>query len=310
MKIGAHISAAGGVINAPLNAKIFGCECYQFFSRSPKGGKAPKLTEEIIKKFKENNKKFGFKNFYIHAPYYINLASEKNNIYYGSISVLREELERGSLLGAKYLMTHLGSAKELGRRDALQCVSTAIEKILSGYNGSTKFLIEMSAGAGQIIGDTFEEIAEIINAFEKKQELARRPVRRSDNQLLMSGGGSDKGLLKSANGQSIGVCFDTAHAFESGYDLSSAQAVKKTFDQFNKIIGLRYLKLIHINDSKTVLGSHVDRHEHLGFGKIGIDGFKALINEPGLKNIDLILETPTEEGVRKDIKLLKKLRKI
>lgn len=279
MKIGAHISAAGGVINAPLNAQNFGCECYQFFSRSPKGGKAPKLTEEIIKKFKKNNKKFGFKNFYIHAPYYINLASEKNNVYYGSISVLREELERGSLLGARYLMTHLGSAKDLNRKDAIDRVCAGIEKILTDYTGATEFLIEMSAGAGQIIGDTFEEIYSIIH--------------------------NTKPIIQ----KNIGVCFDTAHAFESGYDLSSAQAVKKTFDQFDKIIGLKYLKLIHINDSKTALGSHVDRHEHLGFGKIGLEGFKALVNEPRLKNIDLILETPTDKGVRKDIKLLKKIRK-
>ncbi|PIP29513.1 hypothetical protein COX27_00965 [Candidatus Kuenenbacteria bacterium CG23_combo_of_CG06-09_8_20_14_all_36_9] len=279
MKIGAHISAAGGVANAPLNAQLFGCECYQFFSHSPKGGKAEPLSVNEIKEFKERNKKYNFKNFYIHAPYYINLASAKNNIYYGSISVLREELERGSMLGVKYLMTHLGSAKELGRKDALKKVVQGIEKILTGYNGKTKFLIEMSAGAGEIIGDTFEEIYSIIH--------------------------NTKPIIQ----KKIGVCFDTAHAFESGYDLRTATSVKKVLNNFDKTIGLKKLKLIHINDSKTALGARVDRHEHLGLGKIGLDGFQALVNEPRLKNIDFILETPTDKGVRKDIKLLKQLRK-
>jgi len=286
MNIGAHISAAYGVANAPLNAKEFGCECYQFFSRSPQGGLAKPLDESEIKKFKEYNKKFGFKNFYIHAPYFINLASTKNNVYHGSISVLHEELERGSVLGAKYLMTHLGSAKELGKKESLKKVIIGIEEILKDYHGSTEFLIEISAGAGEIIGDTFEEINLIIQNSKACLEL-------------------DSGL-KIQN--SLGVCFDTAHAFESGYDLSSKSAVKKTFDEFDKIIGLKYLKLIHINDSKTALGSHIDRHEHLGFGKIGLEGFQAIVKEPRLKNIDLILETPTDKGIKKDIKLLKKLR--
>ena len=266
-------------MNAPQRAAELGCEVFQMFTRSPQGGKAPEITTEISKQFKEEMKKWGQDNCYIHAPYYINLASAKNNIYYGSISVLREELERGSVLGAKYLMTHLGSAKELGRKDALKKVVQGIEKILTGYNGKTKFLIEMSAGAGEIIGDTFEEIYSIIH--------------------------NTKPIIQ----KNIGVCFDTAHVFESGYDLTSVAAVKNTFDQFDKIIGLKYLKLIHVNDSKTALGARVDRHEHLGLGKIGLDGFQALVNEPRLKNIDFILETPTDKGVRKDIKLLKQLRK-
>lgn len=279
MQFGTHISASGGVFNAPINAHKNGCECYQFFSRSPQGGQAPKLTLEIIKKFKENNKKFGFKDFYIHAPYYINLASAKNNVYYGSISVLREELERGSLLGAKYLMTHLGSAKELDRRDALKRVSQGIEKILTGYKGSTEFLIEISAGAGEIIGDTFEEIAEIL-----------RSVKNIDIR------------------KKIGICFDTAHAFESGYDLSTPVAVKKVLNNFDKTIGLKKLKLIHLNESMTELGSHKDRHEHLGFGKIGLAGIEALITDKRLKKMNYILETPTDTGTLKDLKILKKIR--
>ncbi|MBU4482439.1 deoxyribonuclease IV [Patescibacteria group bacterium] len=274
MLIGAHISSAGGLQNAPKNAHNIGCGVFQFFSRSPRGGKALELSVEVVREFRENMKKYKQKECYIHAPYYINLASSKKNIYHGSISVLREELERGSKLGAKYLMTHLGSAKDLGHEKSIKQVAKGISEILKNYKGSCEFLMEMSAGSGQIIGDTFEEIAEILKLVEKK----------------------------------LGICYDTAHAFESGYDMRDRKSVKKTLNEFDKILGLDKLKLIHINDSKTDLGSRVDRHEHIGKGKIGLEGFKALLSNKKLKNINLILETPGDEERISDIKILKNLR--
>jgi deoxyribonuclease-4 len=279
--IGAHISAAGGVQNAPLNAHKHGAECYQFFSRSPQGGKVADLTPKIIQEFKSNNKKYHFKNFYIHSPYYINLASSNNRIFWGSISALKEELKRGSQLNVRGMMFHIGSAKDLGQKQAMAKVIRGLKEVVKDYTGSCQPLLEISAGAGLIIGDSFEEIAEIIKKTETKK---------------------NKGLL--------GVCFDTAHAFESGYDLKNQKAVKKTFDDFNKIIGLKRLKVIHANDSKTELGSHSDRHEHLGYGKIGLGGFQAIIKYFQNKKIkiDFIMETPTDEGILKDIKLLKKIR--
>lgn len=281
MKIGAHFSAAGGVPNVPINAQQSNAECYQFFSRSPRGGQAPKLTSEIIKKFKKNNKKYNFKNYYIHAPYYINLASSKNRIYYSSISVLKEELARGTKLGAKGMMFHIGSAKDLGQTQAMKKVINGTKEIIKGYAGSCQPLLEISAGAGLIIGDTFEEIAEII----KKTETTK-----------------SKNIL--------GVCFDTAHAFESGYDLRDKETVTKTFNQFHELINLKRLKVIHANDSKTDLGSHRDRHEHLGYGKIGKKGFEEIIKYFKKKkiNMDFIMETPTDKGIIKDIKFMKKLR--
>ncbi len=281
MLIGAHVSSAGGVENAPKNAHQAGCEVFQFFSRSPQGGKAPELSLAAIKKFKNDCQKYHLKESYIHAPYFINLASSNNRVYYGSISVLREELERGTQLGVKYVMTHLGSAKDLGEKQAIKKVAEGVVKVLDGYHGSTQFLIEMSAGAGKIIGDTFEEIAEILSKIKK--QLTKNKIE-------------------------IGVCYDTAHAFESGYDIRTQQAVKKTFDQFDKIIGLKKLKLIHANDSKTDLGSHIDRHEHIGYGKIGLEGFRALIHEPRLKKMNLVLETPADGKRINDVKILKKLR--
>jgi len=283
MFIGAHVSIFNGVFNAPANAAKIGCDAFQMFTRSPQGGPAPELTESVVKKFKAELKKHKIHEFYIHTPYYINLASSRNRIRYGSINVIRDDMERGSKLGAKYLMTHLGSATDLGPKKALEKVKEGVKKILDGYKGTTQFLIEMSAGAGNIIGDTFEEIAAIIEAINNGQRAT-----------------SDK--------PTIGVCFDTCHAFVSGYDLRDAESVNKTLNQFDKIIGLEKLKLIHANDAKSDLGSHIDRHEHIGYGKIGREGFYALIRHPKLHAVNLIIETPKDSKNIDDIKILKRLR--
>ena len=241
MQIGAHISAAGGVFNAPLNAAKIGAECYQFFSRSPQGGAAPKLTPEVVGLFKNNNQTFGITSTYIHAPYYINLASSNSRIYYGSIEVLRDELERGSLLGVGAMMFHIGSSKDLGQKEAIAKTVKAIKQILKGYRGSCQPLLEISAGSGNIIGDTFEEISEIIKKVGSKK---------------------------------IGVCFDTCHSFGAGYDFRTEKNYEALIDDFDSIIGLDNLYAIHINDSSGDLGAKLDRHEHIGKGKIGLKGFK------------------------------------
>lgn len=282
MLFGAHVSIAKDLTEAPKRAHDIGCEVFQFFSRSPRGGKAQELTSDIIRQFKEACVRYNFKEYYIHAPYFINLGSKSNRIFYGSIKALRDDLERGSKLSAKFVMTHLGSAKDLGRKKALAQVIRGIKKVLAGYQGKTQFLIEISAGAGEIIGDSFEELKDILNKIDSKYR------------------------------KKIGVCFDTAHAFESGYDLKTARAVKKTFDLFDKIIGLDRLKLIHVNDSKTDLGSHVDRHEHIGKGKIGLRGFQKIICEPRLSNLNMIIETPhfgKKNWDKINLEILKKLRK-
>jgi deoxyribonuclease-4 len=174
-------------------------------------------------------------------------------------------------------MTHLGSSTDRGPKEALEKVIEGVEKILNGYTGSTQFLIEMSAGAGNIIGDTFEEIAKIIKALPQFD---------------------------------IGVCLDTCHAFVSGYDLHTQRAVEGTFEKFDKAIGLSRLKLIHANDAKNAVGSHLDRHEHIGYGKIGKEGFYALMHYAVLADVDFILETPPGGGQDvNDLKMLKELRK-
>lgn len=277
MLIGAHISAAGDLAQAPVRSRAAGGECFQFFSRPPQGGKPKPITSRLAKEFKDNCRRYRQGAAYIHAPYYINLASANNRIFYGSVSVLRDELARGQVLGVDYVLTHLGSAKDLGEKKGLAKTIKGLAEILKSFHGSTGFLVEISAGSGAIIGDRFEEIAQVIKA----------PVLKE---------------------YSIGVCFDTAHAFASGYDLRTPAAVKKTFRDFDRQLGLKNLKLIHVNDSRAALGSRRDRHAHLGEGEIGLVGLGAVVALAKKKKINLIIETPKDGRDILDIKTLKKLR--
>ena len=271
MKIGCHVSAAGGVWNAPKNAADLGCEVFQLFTRSPQGGAAPKIDAGVVKQFKEEMEKHGQKDCYIHAPYYINFASIKKETRAASVRVIREELERGSLIGAKCLMTHLGSSKDFSRAEALKLVAAGIKAIMKGYKGNTQFLLEISAGAGNVIGDTFEELDYII--------------KNSDDR--------------------VGVCIDSAHMFAAGYDIKTKEGFNKTLKVIKNTIGTDRIKVIHANDSKVGLGERKDRHDHIGDGKIGVDGFKNLIK--AFPKVDFILETQHDK-VAQDIKKLKDLR--
>lgn len=272
MNIGAHVSIAGGIQNAPVNARDWNCEAIQIFTRPPQGGSAPTLTNEICGKFKILNLKFKVKEVYIHAPYYINFASANNRIRYGSVSTIRTELERGTLLDAKYVMTHLGTARELGQAESIKKTVEMLQKTLEGYAGTTKLLLENSAGTGAIIGDDLKELAEIIKKV-KSDAIA-------------------------------GICLDTQHSFASGYDWRNFE---KTINRIAKEIGLEKIKLIHANDSQSDFASNKDRHEHIGHGKIGLNAFKNIVSFAQKNNIDMLCETEWP-AVKEDIKLLKELR--
>jgi deoxyribonuclease-4 len=274
--IGAHVSIAGGVQNAPLRAHEEGCETFQCFTRSPQGGPAPVLTDEILAQFKGNMATAGIDRFYIHAPYYINLASLDNRIRHSSIRVIRDELERGSMLHAPYVMFHPGSYKDQAEKDALQTVGAGMERILEGYTGSCRLLVEVSAGAGNVLGDTFEENAAMIERVTSHPGFG-------------------------------GICFDTCHAFASGYDYRTAEGTEKMLREFDKVIGLEWLKLSHVQDSKTDLGGRKDRHEHIGSGFVGRDGLATLLKTAAFSGIDWILETESE-GRDADIAALKEIR--
>ncbi len=299
MNFGAHISIAGGIDKAPERACKIGCECFQMFSKSPHGGKPPEITEETADNFRKQCKIYNLKNYYIHTPYYINLASANNRIYYGSISAIKEELNKADLIGARAVVTHLGSAKDLGKKEAERKLVEGLKKVFIGKEvelpiGSStsakiasekeeavfksKLLLEITAGAGEIMGDTFEEMAHFIEEAEK--EIPKN---------------------------SLGVCFDTAHAFASGYDLRNEKAVKETFDEFDKIIGFERLRLVHCNDSLAELNSRKDRHGNIGRGKIGLEGFRAILSDKRLENLDFIVETPNRKE-KEDLEVLKWMR--
>jgi deoxyribonuclease-4 len=333
-KIGCHVSAAGGVFNAPKNAADLGCETFQIFTRPPMGGPAPKLTDDIIAQFKEEMQKYypatpttpsashppllkeggeapqvssgaprslsSFSRrspreagevvgglFVVHCPYIINFGSAKKPTYHGSISIVSEELKRANSLGAKLVMTHLGSFKDLGQEQGMKQAQIGLKSVLEKYEASisgsktsaSQFLLEIAAGSGEVIGDTFEELAELMEPLTKFKTFG-------------------------------GICFDTQHAFSSGYDIRDDKSVAATFKEFDKIIGLKWLKMSHINDSKTDLGGRKDRHDHIGDGKIGENGFKALLeflNPKSSLDFPLILETEHDK-VEQDIEILKKLR--
>lgn len=274
MLFGAHVSIAGGIEKSPERAAAIGCEVFQIFSRPPQGGDAAKITGALAEEFQTNLKKYSQKEFYIHTPYIINLASTEGRIRGNSIRLIREDLERGSVLGAKYVMTHLGSAKELDKETANKMTAESLKKVFVG-DYKTQLLIEISAGAGNIIGSTFEDLVYFIENLKEYK---------------------------------VGVCLDTAHMFASGYDLRDKDAVKKTFDLFDEIVGSEHLKLFHLNDSKVGLGEKKDRHEHIGDGKIGLAGFEVLARDSRLQKFNFICETESDK-VAEDIAMMRDLRK-
>jgi deoxyribonuclease-4 len=282
MKIGCHVSIAEGIFNAPQRAKDLGCETFQIFTRSPRGGKAAPITAQVSSNMRAEMEKAGFSDFVVHTPYYINFGSTAKNIYYGSVSVLRDELERASLLGAKFLMTHLGTYRDTGEEKGFEQALKVLQKVLDGYQGPTEFLIEIAAGAGAVIGGNFEQLAEFVKALKKYKTFG-------------------------------GICFDSQHAFASGYELRTASGIRETFKEFDKLIGLKNLRMSHINDSKIELGGKRDRHDHIGEGHIGETGFKNFLEflsglEKKTKEEKLLILETEHDKVKADIQKLKRLR--
>ncbi|HLC49261.1 MAG TPA: deoxyribonuclease IV [Candidatus Andersenbacteria bacterium] len=282
-RIGLHVSAAGGLSNAPENAKAMDAECFQFFSRSPRGGGAAVITDEQADLFKKRSTEYGLES-YIHTPYYINFASKNNKIYHGSINAVREELTRGTKLGVKYVVTHLGSAKDhVTDKDSSTVPPEAIAQAIDGLKKifeteeelTTELLLEISAGAGAVLGDSFGELATLLEGLDRKD---------------------------------VHVCLDTCHMFASGYDIRTEETLEKTMKEFRSKIGTKHLKLVHMNDSKKELGSHRDLHEHIGMGEIGETGFMALLQHDDFQNVNFILETKHDEHIKNDLEFLKKHR--
>lgn len=273
MKLGAHISTAKPFSEAITRAKELGCECMQIFVNPPQRWNPVPIPDSEIEKYLELNKNAKIDPVIIHGIYLLNLASSNSFFYEVSIKSLVDEMQKAKKLGILGVNFHVGSTKGAEMHEVMEKVESAIKKILELSPEGPFLIIENSAGAGNIIGDTIEEIGEIIDAVK-----------------------SDR----------LRVLIDTAHAFESGYDLKSKAGLEDFVEKFDKYIGLDKLVGFHLNDSKTDFNSKRDRHADIGKGFLGLETFKNIINHPKLKDKFGILETPQDEMDWKDqLKLLR-----
>lgn len=276
---GAHISASGGVENAPLNAHEIGAKSFAFFTKNQRQWVAPPLTKKSITAFRENCEKLGYKPFQIlpHDSYLINLGNPDPESLGRSRYSFNDEMKRCELLGLDRLNFHPGS--HLGKITEEQCLDLIAESVniaLSKTSGVTA-VIENTAGQGTNLGYRFEHLKHIIDGVNDKSR--------------------------------IGVCIDTCHAFTSGYDLSFAEGFTKVFAEFNMIVGFKYLKGMHLNDSKKAFGTRVDRHDNLHKGELGDEVFRLIMNDPRFDEMPLILETPEESLWAEEIAYLYSLQK-
>ncbi|MCT4638879.1 MAG: deoxyribonuclease IV [Bacteroidales bacterium] len=277
--IGAHVSAAGGVENSPVNAHNIGATAFALFTKNQRQWVAKPLTEESIKKFKENCAKYGYKPEQIlpHDSYLINLGNPDAEGLQKSRTAFIDEMQRCSQLGLDRLNFHPGShLKKVSEDECLATISESINIALKEVDGVIA-VIENTAGQGTNLGFKFEHLAKIIEGVEDKSR--------------------------------VGVCIDTCHAFAAGYDLSTKEAFTESFNQFDSIVGFSYLKGMHINDSKKGVGSRVDRHESLGVGAIGEGCFRWIAEDSRFDNIPLILETPNTDIWPQEIEKLKEWAK-
>ncbi len=272
--IGAHVSATGGVENAPLNAAAIQANAFALFTKNQRQWLASPLSEKSIEKFKQNCEEKGFspKSILPHDSYLINLGHPTDEGRQKSLDSFIEEMRRCEQLGLSLLNFHPGShLKEISVETCLARIAASINTALDKTKNVCA-VIENTAGQGSNVGNRFEELRFIIDRVEDKSR--------------------------------VGVCIDTCHAFAAGYDLRTAEACEETFKKFDEVIGLQYLKGMHLNDSKKGLGSKVDRHENIGKGEIGEEGFQWIIANPKFDNIPLILETPDETLWASEIEML------
>ena len=274
MRVGFHISIHGSIDRAVDRAVELGYNTFQIFTRNPRQWKATKLTSEMARAFSDKVKSHDVKPVFAHMPYLPNLASPKDDVYSKSVETLTSELERCRRLEIPYLVTHLGSHLGAGMQTGFMRLINAINQAFNVTGGGVTLLLENTAGTRNSMGGTLEDIQNIIEQL--------------------------------AHPEWIGICFDTSHAFAAGYDLRTRETVEGTIRKIDETIGFEKLKLVHLNDSKGDLNSRIDRHEHIGLGKIGEEGFRNVL-ESRLGGLPLILETPIDAR-RSDVDNLRKVR--
>ncbi len=279
MPLGVHTSIAGGISASIDRALELGCDALQIFGRNPRSWGFRPLSRDEIALFRSKRLKADIWPVVIHTTYLINLCTPDTANFDKSLYLFKNEIHTAEELGADYLVTHLGSPQEMGLDFAITRINEALKDVYkSGLGKKTMILLENTAGGGYGFGSAFSEIGDIIDNAEEA-------------------------------GLKAGLCFDTCHAFVAGYPMRTPEEASELVRTIDKEAGLKRLKLIHLNDSKAGLNSRLDRHEHIGEGKIGLIGFKAFLNNPKIKPIPLILETPKKSG-KDDSKNLKTVRRM
>ena len=276
VQIGSHVSISGSIANAITNASERECSAFQVFTSNPRGWHAKDLTDDGITNYKNNLSQSNIDRFatVAHMPYLPNLSSPEISVYEKSIHTMIREVERCDKLGIPYLVTHLGSHKGTGEDKGIQRLVGALTEVAK-TNKDVTILLENTAGQKNSVGSDFTQLAEIF--------FGLKPASR------------------------FGICIDTCHAFAAGYDLRNEKNVKDVFEKFDSEIGLKHIKIIHLNDSKGELGCHLDRHEHLGLGHIGEAGLSQVVKLANKNKIPIILETPIDER-RTDFENIRKAK--
>ncbi len=278
MKLGVQVSTAGKIYHSIDRAKKLGCNTMQIFARNPRQWRKSSLSPEDIETFKEKVKKEKISPIAVHIPYTLNLATSKPRFYRITIREFIADLVEADKLGADFLITHMGSHRGITEEEGLSKISAALEEILKETKGCrTMILLENTAGSGMWVGHTFSHHRIIL------EKISFNPL--------------------------VGICFDTAHAWAAGYKIDDCQGVEAVVDEIDKEIGIERLKVIHLNDTQTNLGSRLDRHFDIGQGKIGKRGFSCIFSHARLKDLTFILETP-KESEEDDLRNLDAVRRI
>lgn len=280
VRLGSHMSIAGGLDKAPLRGKQVGCDTIQVFTKSNRQWRAKRLSDQEVEAFKANLAATGIGPVVAHDCYLVNLAAPRRAVWKKSVTAFRVELERAERLGIPYLVTHPGSHAGAGEAEGLRRVTEALNALLAAHPGAgIRILLETTAGQGSSLGHRFEQLAAILAGVDQADR--------------------------------VGVCLDTCHVFAAGYDIRTRDGYRKTVEDLDACLGLRRLQAIHLNDSKGGLGSRVDRHEHIGEGRLGLAPFRRLLNDPRLRRVPMILETPKDDDfVAADRRNLARLRRL
>ena len=279
LRLGAHESIGGGLYRALERGEAVGCQSLQIWTKNSRQWNAPSLEPAEIEQFQAARSQRDIHPIVAHASYLINIASPKPELYARSVKALIDEAERCEQLDLPYLVLHPGAHTGDGMDAGLQRAQAALRDVLAALPGySVRILLETTAGPGSALGSTFEELAVLLEAD-------------TDNAGL-------------------GICLDTCHVFAAGYDLRSAQGYETMMCALDETVGLNALHVVHLNDSRHPLGSHKDRHEHIGKGHLGVAGFQHILTDPRLEGIAGILETPKSEDLHEDRENLAQLRAI